>query len=78
MDVPWVQAATNPVWVIVDGAPVRSAESADYSLAWIDRLQQMAEAWPGWRSQDEEDHVHAQFDEARDVYRTFKEEAERR
>ena len=78
MDVSWVQAATNPVWVIVDGAPVRSAESADYSLAWIDKLQTMAEAWPGWRSQDEEDHVYAQFEEAREVYRTLKTEAEAR
>jgi hypothetical protein len=78
MDVSWVQAATNPVWVTVDGAPVRSAESADYSLAWIDKLQTMAEVWPGWRSQDEEDHVYAQFEEAREVYRTLKAEAEAR
>lgn len=75
MDITWVQAATNPIWVEVDGAPVRSAESADYSLAWIDKLQSMAEAWPHWRSQAEKDHVYAQFDEARAVYRRFKEEA---
>jgi hypothetical protein len=75
MDITWVQAATNPIWVEVDGAPVRSAESADYSLAWIDKLQSMAEAWPHWRSQVEKDHVYAQFDEARAVYRRFKEEA---
>lgn len=78
MDAEWAQAATNPVWVIIDGAPIRSAESADYALAWIDKLQEMAEAWPYWRSQAEQDHVYAQFDEARDVYRGFKTEAEGR
>ena len=78
MDISWVQAATNPVWVTVDGAPVRSAEAADYALAWIDKLQAMAEEWPDWRSQAEKDHVYGQFDEARDVYRGFKAEAETR
>jgi TolB protein len=74
MDVPWVQAATNPVWVIVDATPVRSSESADYSLAWIDKLQELAEAWPDWRSDAEKAHVYAQFDEARAIYRGFKED----
>jgi len=74
-DAPWVQAVTNPVWVIVDGAPVRSAEAADYSIAWIDKLQAMAEEWPYWRSQAEKDHVYAQFEEARQIYRGFKAEA---
>ena len=78
MDVPWVQAATNPVWVQVDGALVRSAEAADYAIAWIDKLRQMAEAWPGWRSQAEQDHVYAQFDEARGVYERLKAEAQGR
>ena len=76
MDIAWVQAATNPIWVSVDGAPVRSAAAAEYALAWIDRLQEMAEAWPGWRSQAEKDHVYGQFDEARDVYRAFRAEAD--
>ena len=78
MDIAWVQAATNPIWVTVGGAPVRSAESADYSLAWVDKLQEMADAWPDWRSQAEKDHVYAQFDEAREIYRDFKAEAEGR
>ena len=75
MDIAWVQAATNPVWVIVDGAPIRSVEAADYALAWIDKLQAMAEEWPDWRSQAEKDHVYAQFDEARAVYRSRRAEA---
>jgi hypothetical protein len=35
----------------------------------------MAEAWPGWRSQKEKDHVYAQFNEARTIYRKFLQEA---
>ena len=75
MGIGYVQAVTNPVWVIVDRAPVRSSEAADYGLAWIDKLQEMAEEWPDWRSQAEKDHVYGQFDSARDVYRQLKAEA---
>lgn len=75
LDTDYPQAFTNPVWVTVDSAPVRSARAADYALRWIDKLQAMAEEWPGWRSQAEKDHVYAQFDEARDVYRKRGDEA---
>jgi TolB protein len=78
MDIAWVQAATNPVWIQMDGAPVRSVEAADYAIAWIDKLQAMAAEWPGWRSQAERDHVFAQFEEARQVYRERRAEAEAR
>jgi hypothetical protein len=54
---------------------VRSVGAANYCLQWVDRLQQQAEAWPGWRSQREKDHVYAQFDEARAVYRRLLAEA---
>ncbi|MEE2845242.1 MAG: CehA/McbA family metallohydrolase [Gemmatimonadota bacterium] len=74
-DIGYAMALTNPVWVLVDGAPVRSAEAADYSIAWIDKLEQLAEQWTGWRSQTEKDHVYGQFEEAREVYRAFKAEA---
>ena len=52
-----------------------AAAAAAYCLKWIDKLQQMADKWPGWRSQKEKNHVYAQFDEARGVYRKFLEEA---
>jgi len=78
MDIAYVQAVTNPVWVIVDGVPIRSASAADYGISWIDKLQEMAEEWPGWRSQAEKDHVYAQFEQAREVYRQLKAEAEGR
>jgi hypothetical protein len=59
------------VWLEVDGQPIRNGASADYALRWIDKLQQMADAWPGWRAEKERAHVFAQFDEAREVYRRF-------
>jgi TolB protein len=75
LDTTFAQAFTNPVWVTVGGHPVRSGPAASYCLKWIDKLQQLAEAWPNWRSQKEKDHVYAQFDEARGVYRRFLKEA---
>ena len=54
-------AFTNPVWVMIDGAPVRSMAAADYALRWIDKLEEMAVSWPGWRSQKEKDHVFAKL-----------------
>jgi TolB protein len=75
LDTTFAQGFTNPVWLTVGDRPVRSATAASYCLKWIDKLQQMAEAWPGWRSPKEKDHVFAQFEEARRVYRKFLEEA---
>jgi Tol biopolymer transport system component len=69
LDTAYPQAFTNPVWVIAGDRPVRSRAAADYALRWIDKLQQLAEAWPGWRSVQEKNHVYAQFDEARQIYR---------
>jgi hypothetical protein len=68
-DAAYAQAFTNPVWVTVGGREPRDTASAQYSLRWIDKLQQMAEAWPHWRSEKEKAHVFAQFDDARAVYR---------
>ncbi|MEO5739746.1 MAG: CehA/McbA family metallohydrolase, partial [Vicinamibacterales bacterium] len=75
LDTGYPQAFTNPVWVIVGNQPIRDSSSADYSLRWIDKLQKLADAWPGWRSQKEKDHVYAQFEEARRVYRRLASEA---
>ena len=75
LDADFAQAFTNPVWITVGDHPVRSQESAAYSLRWIDKLQGMAEAWPGWRSVRERLHVFEQFEQARQVYRGFTEES---
>lgn len=69
LDTTYPQAFTNPVWVRVAGQPVRSATAADYAVRWIDKLEGMAREWPGWRSEREKEHVFAQFEEARQIYR---------
>jgi TolB protein len=75
LDTTFAQGFTNPVWVTVGDRPVRSRAAAEYCLKWIEMLQKQADAWPDWRSQKEKDHVFAQFDEARAVYRRFLSEA---
>lgn len=76
LDAHYAQAFTNPVWVSVGGRPVRDAKSAEYSIRWIDKLQAMAEEWPGWRSQQEKDHVYQQFAEAKSIYVQFAADAQ--
>ncbi len=71
----FLQATTNPVWVIVGDQPVRSSTSADYFIRWIDKLAGMAEAHPGWRTDQEKAHVLGEFQEAREVYERLIDEA---
>lgn len=62
------QATTNPVWIILNDEPVRSSKAADYFIRWIDKLSAMADAHPGWRSDEERTHVLGEFAQARRVY----------
>ena len=55
LDIGYAQAFTNPVWFTVGDQPIRDRDAADYSIRWIDRLREMADAWPGWRSERETD-----------------------
>jgi len=57
------------VWLSVAGQPVRDRASAAYALKWIDTLQLMADAWPGWTSATEKAAVFADYEAARAVYR---------
>ncbi len=68
-DVAYTQAFTNPIWFQVGDEPINNPEAAAYGIAWIDKLQDLADAWPGWRSEQERAHVFAQFEDARQVYR---------
>ena len=75
LDVAYVQGFTNPTWIRVGGQPIRDAVAANYGIRWIDKLEKLAGAWPGWRSNAEKTHVFAQFEEARQIYRGFAQEA---
>lgn len=70
LDVDYAQAFTNPIWFQVGNQEIKDTASASYALRWIDKLQELAEQWPGWRSQDEKNHVYGQFNDARAVYRS--------
>ena len=69
LDAGYPQAGTNAIRVYVGEQKINDPEAAAYFLRWIDKLQQMAGAWLWWRSDKEKQHVFAQFDEARAVYR---------
>jgi hypothetical protein len=77
LDCSYAQAFTNPIWIQVGSRPVRSRQAAEYSIRWIDKLKDMANNWPGWRSQAEREHVLEQFQQARRIYQEFQQEAER-
>ncbi len=69
LDVAYAQAGTNAIRVYVGDQPIRDAQSAEYFLRWLDKLQQMTEAWPWWNSDAEKRHVLSQYEQARQVYR---------
>jgi hypothetical protein len=78
LDALYPQATTSAVRVYAGAQRIRNRYSAEYFIRWIDKLQAMAEAWPGWRSEKERKHVLGQFSEARDVYRRLSAEAPER
>ncbi len=61
-------ATTSPIYVSVDGAPVRSPEDARFFLAWIDRLEKAARGHRGWNSAAEKEAVLDDLARARAVY----------
>jgi len=78
LDAEYPQALTNVVRVYAGDGKIRDRASAEYFIRWIDKLRASAEAWPGWRSEREKEHVFRQFDEARSVYERLAREAEQR
>jgi hypothetical protein len=67
-DSSYPQAISNAVRVYVGNQKIRNKDSAQYFIAWIDKLRKMAEAHPGWRSQAERDKVFVHFEKAKSVY----------
>src|SRR5450631_219664 len=50
-------ATTSPIYVIVGGAPIRSAADAKYFVAWIARVEAAAGAHGGWNDAKERAEV---------------------
>jgi TolB protein len=76
LDAEFPQAATNAIRVYTGDKKIRSRASAEYFVRWIEKLQGMAREWEWWRSEKEKEHVTAQFEEAKAVYRRLASEAE--
>jgi len=61
-------ATTSPIYVTVGGEPVRSPEDAEYFIAWIDRLLEMARAHGSYNTAEEKTLVLKLLTDARAVY----------
>ncbi len=61
-------ATTSPIYISLGGEPVRSAKDAAYFVAWIDRLSQGVNSYPGWRSAAEKQHVLKLLSDSRAIY----------
>ena len=61
-------ATTSPIYVEVDGKPVRSEDDANYFLAWIDRITESVRAHKDWNTQEERDAVFQILEDARTIY----------
>jgi hypothetical protein len=59
---------TSPIYVTVGDEPVRSAEDAEYFIAWIDRLIGAARTHDGYNTAEEKSVVMNLLSEARAIY----------
>jgi hypothetical protein len=59
---------TSPVYVTVEGRPVRSRADAEYFLAWIDKLDAGARAHDGWNTPEEREAALRTIAAARQVF----------
>jgi TolB protein len=61
-------ATTSPIYVTVGGQPTRSPDDAQYFIAWIDRLIEMARDDAGYNTPEEKLVVMKLLNDARAVY----------
>ena len=61
-------ATTSPIYVTVNGRPVRNSADARYFQKWIERVEAAATAHPGWNDAREKDEVLNRLAEAKAVY----------
>jgi hypothetical protein len=66
---PVVFAHTSPVWVEVDGRPVRRPASARWLLGWLDRFEAMVGRHGRFADDDQRAEVVAVIERARARYR---------
>jgi len=61
-------ATTNPVFVEVDGQPLRSKTDADYFIGWIDRVYKQLSGNKHYNDEREKQAVLTSIESARDVF----------
>ena len=61
-------ATTGPVYLTVGGAAPRSAEDAEYFIAWIERIRESAGEHPDYNNDAERAAILGHLDEARRVF----------
>ena len=64
-----VWAHTSPVYIQVNGEPIRSAEDAQYFVDWIGQLLKVVAARNQYASAEDRQQVEALFRKAQDLYR---------
>jgi hypothetical protein len=74
---PFPFAATMPVWVTVDGKPVRSKEDALYFIEWIDRTLDRAMKTGSFNNESEREEIRKLYAEAKEKMMQRAAEAER-
>ena len=70
-------ATTSPIYVLVGGAPIRSADDAKYFVAWISRVEAAAAAHAGWNDAKEKAEVLQRLAAAKAVFQKRADEAAR-
>ena len=61
-------ATTSPVYVNVEGKPLKLQKDAEYFLAWIARLRESAAAHDGYNSDTEREQILRHIDDAAAIY----------
>jgi hypothetical protein len=61
-------ATTNPVFVEIDGQPLRSAADADYFIRWINRVHEALSSNPNYNDDSEKQAVLSSIESARTVF----------
>lgn len=64
-------ATTSPVYIQMDGVPMRHAEDADYFVNWMDRLISTAQKSSAWNNDEEKQQVISLFQKAKQKYQAL-------
>jgi TolB protein len=61
-------ATTSPIYATVGEETIRCGEDAEYFLAWIDRVEEVAQTHTGWNTAEEREAVLRSVAEAREIF----------